>query len=385
MTFVTDPVYVSAVLLLLVALAEWLSQKRYFRQVGAALLVILAAAILANAGLIPSSSNAPPLYEGIFNFVAPLAIFFLLLDVRLRDLRQAGLPMLLMFGLGGAATMVGSFVGYYVLAPQEHGIPDAFALAGMFTGTYTGGSVNLNAVALQYGVVKEGTLFAAINAADNIVTTAWIVATLVLPRLLQRWFPRRAAAAVVATENTASEEEPLQVHETVSVFGVALLLALGTGSLFLAHELSRFLPVIPFVLVLTSIALALAQVPAVQRLRGARMLGYITVLLFLAVIGAYCDVRALIANGSIAVLLLAWVSIVVGVHAVLLFGIAGLLKQDWALVSVASNANIGGATTAGVLAVALGRGDLRLPGILAGSVGTALGTFAGVFVAEWLR
>jgi len=139
------------------------------------------------------------------------------------------------------------------------------------------------------------------------------------------------------------------------------------------------------VLILTTIALLLAQTPAVQHLHGAKTLGYLTVLLFLAVVGAYCDIGALIANGAVAVLLLAWVSIIVGVHAVLLFGISGLLKQDWAIVAVASNANIGGATTAGVLATAIGRDELRLPGILAGSLGTALGTYAGVFVAQWLR
>ena len=52
---------------------------------------------------------------------------------------------------------------------------------------------------------------------------------------------------------------------------------------------------------------------------------------------------------------------------------------------MASNANIGGATSAGVLATAIGRGELRLPGILAGSLGNALGTYAGFLVAEFLR
>ena len=73
------------------------------------------------------------------------------------------------------------------------------------------------------------------------------------------------------------------------------------------------------------------------------------------------------------------------VHGLILFVIGGLLKQDWAIISVASNANIGGATSAGVLATAIGRGDLRLPGILAGSLGNAVGTYAGVFVALYLR
>ena len=384
MSFILEPLYVAATLCLLIALAEWLAAKRYFAHLGSALIVILAAAVLANLRLLPSSSNAPLLYDGIFNYVAPLAIFFLLLDVKLRDLRKAGLPMLTMFGIGAAGTVVGTLVGYYLIAPQNRGVDQAFAVAGMFTGTYIGGSVNLNAVALQYGVNKSGTQFAAINAADNIITTLWIVATLILPRVLQRWLPRGAAPQAAKT-NGVIIPEPEQAVDNVNLFDLAVLLALGTGTLFVSQVLSKVLPAVPSVLILTTIALLLAQLPAVQRLKGARVLGYFTVLLFLAVVGAYCDIPALIANGSVALVLLAWVTVAVGVHALLLFTLGGLFKQDWAIVSIASNANIGGATTAGVLAVSIRRGDLRLPGILAGSVGNAIGTYAGVAVAEFLK
>jgi uncharacterized membrane protein len=65
MSFVVEPLYVGAILCLLVALAEWLSRRKHFRYLGSALIVILAAAILANVGLLPSSRNAPALYEGI--------------------------------------------------------------------------------------------------------------------------------------------------------------------------------------------------------------------------------------------------------------------------------------------------------------------------------
>ena len=256
------------------------------------------------------------------------------------------------------------------------------AVAGMFTGTYIGGSVNLNAVALQYGVTKSGTLFAAINAADNIITTIWIVATLLLPRLLQHVWPRggrKAAAAEVA------DTPRLEAKESLRVTDLALLLALGIGTLFVSQLISQWLPAVPYVLTLTTIALVLAQLPAVHRLRGATVLGYFTVLLFLAVVGAYCDLAALIANGAVAGILLAWVTIIVGVHALIIFGIGGLFRQDWAIIALASNANIGGATSAGVLATAIGRGDLRLPGILAGSLGNAIGTYAGFLVAVWLR
>ena len=400
MPFTAEPLYVLAVLALLVAFAEWVCRKRGFREIGSALVVILAAAVLANLGLIPSASNAPPLYDGIFHYIAPLAIFFLLLDVRLRDLRKAGAAMLLLFGLGALATMAGSVIAYHLIAPQTRGIENAHALAGMFTGTYIGGSVNLNAIALQYGVTKSGTLFAALNAADNIVTTIWIVVTLLLPRLLQKWFPRevrrraaaeanpslsRTAARPVGETPVIAAGDPLEAEQQINVFSLAMLMALGTGSLFLAHAFAHHAPAVPFILILTTIALALAQLPVMRSLHGARTLGYLTVLLFLAVIGAYCDVGALIANGSVALLLLAWVTIVVAIHALLLFVISGFLKQDWAIVAIASNANIGGATTAGVLATAIGRDELRLPGILAGSLGTALGTYAGIFIAEFLR
>ena len=99
--------------------------------------------------------------------------------------------MLSMFLLGSATTIAGTLIGFYIIAPQHHGVESAHAVAGMFTGTYIGGSANLNAIAIQYGVIKNGTLFAAINAADNIITTTWIIITLVLPALLQRWMPRK--------------------------------------------------------------------------------------------------------------------------------------------------------------------------------------------------
>lgn len=200
------------------------------------------------------------------------------------------------------------------------------------------------------------------------------------PRQARIW-PR--ALPVGESDEVAAIE--LEIPERTSVFDFSILLMLGLGSLFLSQLLSRFLPAIPYVLTLTTVALLLAQLPAVQRLGGAKVLGYFTVLIFLAVVGAYCDLGALIANGAVAGTLLAWVTAIVFLHAILLFTIGGVLKQDWAIIAVASNANIGGATSTGVLATAIGRGDLRLPGILAGSLGNALGTYAGLLVAIYLR
>jgi uncharacterized membrane protein len=386
MIFIQNPAYILAVLLLLVVAGEWLTKKKLFHRIGSALIVILLAAILANIGIIPSSHNAPPLYNGIFEYAAPLGIFFLLLDVKLKDLKLAGWPMLIMFLLGSATTIVGVIIGYYLFSPQHHHINQAYAVAGMYTGTYIGGSANLNAVALEYGVTKDGTLFAAINAVDNIVTTPWIMATLFLPAILQRFFPRKRK---IPPEADALKDEELRDRITgnaqISIIGIASLLTLGFGTLFISRLITDAVPQIPSILILTTIALILAQIPFVQKIKGGKLLGYLLILIFLAVVGTFCDINALLKSGEVAGVLLIWVTVLVLIHGFLLILIAGLFKQDWDIVAIASNANIGGATTAAVCATSLGRKDLQLPGLLVGSVGNAIGTYLGIMVAEFLK
>ena len=142
---------------------------------------------------------------------------------------------------------------------------------------------------------------------------------------------------------------------------------------------------LPSILVLTTLALALAQLPVIQRLRGARLCGWLAVMLFLAVIGALCDLAALRGIGELGVKLALFVSVVVTVHGILVFVPAYLLRFDPAMAAVASQANIGGSTSALALARSLGRGDLTLPAILTGALGNALGTYLGFMTALWLR
>ena len=54
MNFTQEPIYILAVLFLLIVVSEWLAKKHIFSHIGSVLIVIIAAAILANIGLIPS-------------------------------------------------------------------------------------------------------------------------------------------------------------------------------------------------------------------------------------------------------------------------------------------------------------------------------------------
>ena len=386
MPFIQEPVYIVTILLLLIVMSEWLAEFKFFKHIGSVLIIIIAAAILANVGLIPSSYNAPPLYDGIFQYAAPLGIFFLLLEVKLKDLKFAGFPMLLMFFVGAAATTIAVIVGYKIVSPQNH-INLAHAVAGMYTGTYIGGSANLNAVALNYGVNNDGVLYAAVNAVDNILTTVWLILTLLLPPILQKIFPRKRSIPphLAGLSDEEIRERITQNPNSINLKDLAILLALGFGTLFVSAKIAAAIPGLPSIIVLTTMALIFAQIPFVQKLQGGRILGYLLIMLFLAVIGAYCDINALISSGDAAGILLLWVTIIIFLHGTIIFVVGGLLKQDWDIISIASNANIGGATSAPVCAASLGRPDLQLPGLLAGTIGNAIGTYLGILVAELLK
>ena len=378
------PLAILAILALNIVLSEWLNRHTALRYLGTTLLVILVTAVVANLGIIPSASQGSPLYSGIFKYVAPISIFYLLLGVNLAQLKQAGLPMLVMFLIGSASTAIGAILAIKLVGGAAALGDNYRALAGMMTGTYTGGSVNFNALAIHYEVTEEGNLYAGTVAVDNILTALWMIATLLLPKLLQGWFPRRKGDAL----SQLSGEEIREIEredENLNPMHLGWLLALGAGTLFVSDMLAEVLgswgyPV-PSILILTTIALLLAQWPVVQRLSGAKLLGLFSIYLFLAVIGAFCELGALGQIGELAIVIAVFTTTIVVVHGLLIFLSGGILKQDWDVVAIASQANVGGASSAMALAKSLKRTDLILPSILVGTLGSGLGTYLGFLVA----
>ena len=385
--FRANPLFILSVLLLLIVCSEWLSRRGAFRHFGSALIVILLGAIAANVGVIPAGSTPDtpvPVYDAIFTYVAPIGIFWLLLPVNLHDVLKAGLPLIALFFVGSLGTLAGAVLGMSLVQGETSIGPLHHAIAGMFTGTYTGGSANFNAIALHYDVVRDGPLYSGSIVVDNIVTTIWFVVTLVVPRVFLYMRPARAT-----TRRSLPNAGPIvdleAERETLEPRGLALMLALGTASFWVSDLLARTLAAagipVPAILILTTLALVLAQFPAVSRLKGARVVGMCAVYLFLCVIGAFCDVRAMSNLGLLGLVLLVFASITVFAHGALIFGVAWLFRMDPDGAAVASQANVGGSTSALALAKSLGREDLLLPGILLGSLGNAIGTFLGFMAA----
>ncbi len=377
MTFTQEPLFIAGTLCIAVFFANWLTRFPWGKTVGTPIWVILICALLSNLGVIPSAMEGSPVYDVVFLYLAPLGIFIALLEVDLKSIKKAGLPLLGMFLLGGLATVIGVLVSWFLVNPAVQIGDLASAVAGMFTGTYIGGSINFNAIALHYEVNQSGNLYAAATVVDNLIGTPWIIATLILPKYLQKFFPRKK----LASANTVEKSQGI---EYVSISSLASLLALGLLGITVSKVLVGWFPQVPEIIFLTTLALVLAQFPSVQQLYGKHTIGFFMILIFLAVIGTLCDFGALAQTGELAGTLMLFVGLMVLVHGVVIFGVGSLLKMDWDVIAVASQANVGGNTTAIASAESLNRPDLLLPGMLVGSLGNALGTYVGFAVAGLL-
>jgi uncharacterized membrane protein len=377
MAFVENPLYVGTVLCLMVILSIYAAKTKIGRQLSAALLVILFTAVLANMKLIPSASNAIPLYEGIFAYLAPLSIFYLMLGVNLSSIKKAGAPMIVLFLIGSLATVLGILIAWTVIAPQKLLGEDARLIAGMLTGTYTGGSVNFNAVALEYGFQEKGVLYAGTIAVDNVVTAVWIVATLAFPALLRKFWKDKKVGS-------GAQHRPAPEKETIDLRSLMWLLFLGLGALFVSEMIAGLLPAIPGILSLTTLGILLAQTRFVANLKGSHTLGLYLVYIFLAVIGAYCEIGSVVALQQVGITLLGFATLAVFLHGAILIVLGSLFYRDWEMIAIVSQANIGGAATAISMAEVFGRNELILPAILVGTLGSALGTYLGFMVVAIL-
>ncbi len=372
---IENPIYVLAVLCLMVITAVYAAKTKLGSKFGAALLAILFTAVIANLKLIPSASNSIPLYDGIFAFLAPISIFYLLLGVRLKSIKKAGAPMIVLFLIGSLATVLGILAAWYFIEPEKVLGKDAKIIAGMLTGTYTGGSVNFNAVALEYDFQNRGVLYAGTIAVDNVVSAIWIIVTLLIPTLMRTfWMDKKIIQH--------SENQSVQEDDSMDFNSLMWLVFLGIGAFYISELVKELVPSIPFILTLSTLGILLAQIPLVSKLKGSHTLGLYLVYIFLAVIGAYCEISAVFELQEVGLVLLWFASLVVIIHGLVMILLGGLSFRDWEMVAIASQANIGGGTTAIALAESFNRKELILPGILVGTLGNALGTYLGFLMVS---
>ncbi len=385
------------------ALAFWLDlHYRWARQVGATMLVIVFGAVLSNLGLVPFSS---PVYDAISGPITSLSIVWLLFAVDIRDLKEAGPRMVAAFAIACLATMVGAVTAALLFAGHFQGA--AWKLSGVMTGTYAGGSINF--VAVGRSLDFPPALFAAATASDAVMTAIWFAATLMIPVWLGRFYPRprhahgpaREAEVHRAVAEAAADAPPAGVGDAapgvgavdpmadhpffsdapLRILDVSLLLALGFALMWAADRMGAAVPV-PSVLWLTTFALLLGHTPWVRQLKGDMHLGSLGLHLFLATIGIASRFSEIARVGPDVF----WfTATVVTIHGILTYGGARLAGLDVETTSVASQAAIGGPSSALALAVGREWKALVLPGVVVGLLGYAVGNYLGLGVAYWVR
>lgn len=403
---IESPLALATVIAAATALAFWLDYRfASLGKVGASMLAIVFGAILSNAGLVPVGSVV---YDIVIGPVTSVSIAWLLLSVDLRDLVKAGPRMMGAFAVAVTGTILGALVAAAVYGPQFG--DDTWRIAGALTGTYSGGSVNFVSVGREVGLT--GALFAGLNAADAVMTAVWLAATLMLPVWLGRFYapatdarqdrattpapgPEPSAGApaaesrAVGAEHGAGDAEaerrrqhPYFAREGLSALSVANLVAAGLILVFVAEWLGTAMPEVPSILWLTTLALVVGHSPLFRDARGAMQLGSVGLHFFFVLIGILSRVSEIVAVGAGVFF---FTLIVVAVHGVVVFGAGKLLRLDIGTISVASQAAVGGPSSA--LAVAISREwrHLVLPGVVMGLFGYAVGTYLGLGVASLLR
>ena len=346
--------------------------------------IIFTSALCSNLGLIPTDA---PVYGALIDFTVPFAVCVILFTVNLEDVREAGTAMLAAFALASLGTILGVAAASLSLEPFLARIleGDSWKLAGPYTGTYIGGSLNF--LALWQGMeIGDPDLFAAANAVDNLTLFPLYAAWMIIPALLAGRF------AVAKRWQVHFEEEnetaaPASEEPRLVPVQVATLFFLAVGVMAVSHWLKsavvdRFFAGLPVILIVTTLALAVGQLRPIRRLQGAWEIGDLAFYLFFAAVGALIDFYQAVVLSPILFL---YVVVIMAVHFFVLYGAGRWLRMDLGVLTIASVATKAGPALVAPVAETKGWRHLVLPGIIVAMLGYALGNYVGYAVAQAVR
>lgn len=386
-----------AVLCVGVFISIWLEQKyRWASKISGAIVALLIAMVLANLGIIPTSCV---LYDDIvWGVIVPMAIPMLLLQCNLKRIWKETGRMLILFFIGAAGTTVGAFLAFYLLKGLYVNVDDLARVASIMTGSYIGGGVNFAAMASQYAAGADVT--AAATVADNLLMAAYFFVLIAISG--SAFFRKRfkhpmiqevesgagaqeaktQAAAFWSRKEISLKDIALNVAYAVSVVLLSRLIAglfdgFEPNGLFM-NFVVRFLGSQYVWITTFSVLVATFADKQVKALNGSQEIGTYLIYLFFFVIGVPANIYTVITKSP---LLLVLTTIMVITNMLFCFVGAKLLKYNLEDAIVASNANIGGPTTAAGMAISQGWTALVGPAMLIGTMGYVVGNYLGTVVA----
>ncbi len=382
-----------------VALSIWLEQKyNWASKISGAIIALIIAMVLANLSIIPTSC---PLYDDIvWGVVVPMGIPLLLLQCNVKKIWKETGRMLTIFLIGAVGTIAGAFLAYFLLRGAFGDAEGLAKVAAMMTGSYIGGGVNFAAMASQYAAGKD--LTAAATVADNLLMAAYFFVLIAFAGM--RFFRSHWRHPLIdEVESGTSSRDAAQTQaaafwsrKDISLkdiaFNFAYCIAIVWLSKLVASGIAGMVPADPgkfmdfigkffgsqYVWITTfSVIVATFMDKKVAMLHGSQEIGTYLIYLFLFVIGVPANIYTVITKSP---LLLVLTAIMVLVNMLFCFGAAKLFRFNLEDAIIASNANIGGPTTAAGMAISQGWAKLVGPAMLIGTLGYVIGNYAGTIV-----
>lgn len=365
------------VVLLMVAVSLWLQKFKVFKSLGPVLTVVVIGIVLSNTRIVPISHE---FYDSISTYCVQAAISICLLSMNVTELKKLNRqPVIALVSAILSVCIVAIGLGV-IFAPK---IIEGWKVAGMFVGTYTGGTPNLTAIATGVDCSRE--TLAAANAADYVVSTPLMVAMFAAPAFFKaskRW-NKLWPYSFKPEELNDAESEPLMADKKWAIKDIAWLLTIGFGVAWITTVAAQAIFPDTFwkagrLLMVTTVSICLAQLKPVKKLRGNLDLGLFISLCFLATIGFAVDLKQFL--GSALMMTLYVLFMLVGCT-LLHFIICRAFKIKYEYVLLSMVGCIVDGPTASLTAAGGNWKSLINVGLIMGVIAGACGNYVGIFVA----
>ncbi|PQD96960.1 hypothetical protein CYL18_03520 [Pradoshia eiseniae] len=378
------------------AVSIYLEQKyKWASKLSGAIIALLGAMILANLKIIPTESAV---YDTVWGYVIPLAIPLLLYQANIVKIMKESGRLLIMFFLSSAGTVAGVIIAFFLL--KEY-IPGLEKVAAMMTGSYIGGGVNFAALSTKFEA--PGELVSATVVADNLMMAIYFFVLILIPTIpfIRKHFRtphidqmerdnagENKAAAYWKGKEISLKDIALSVGTAFTLVAISFKLAEIFGNLIPSGENTNFFFVLlkgtlgDKYLVLTTLTILAVSIFSryFENLKGAQEIGTYLIYIFFVVIGVPASISLIISQ---APLLLAFVAIIVVINLAISLLLGKVFKFNLEEIILASNANVGGPTTAAAMAISKGWTSLIVPILLVGTLGYIVGNYAGSAIGYW--
>ena len=376
--------------------------KRFYTYVPAILLCYFNPSLYNSFGLI--SGEQSRLYFIASRYLLPAVLVLLTLSIDFPAIVRLGPKALAMFLTGTAGIILGGPIAVLVVSlvsPETVGGagPDA-VWRGLTTiaGSWIGGSANQAAMKEVFDVSDQ--VFSAMVAVDILIGNLWMAVLLYLASVAPRLDARLRADTTAIDELRHRVEAYQAKHARIpSLPDLMLIAGIGFGSMGLGHllanplaeGLARSAPGLErlsltssffWLVVLTTTFGLLLSFTRVRRLEGAgaSRMGSLLLYFLIATIGMTMDLTAVVRRPGLFAVGAIWMA----VHAALLLLVGRLIRAPTFYLAVGSQANVGGAASAPVVASAF-HPALAPVGVLLAVLGYAIGTYGGWLTGQLMR